>query len=64
MRKMKDDTHCREVQGLSDLRVIQDFIDKQGGQRRGLVDKAVEVVAGGVEEFVEHIGEAVTKCEM
>ena len=27
---------------------LSDFIDKQGGQRRGLVDKAVEVVAAGV----------------
>ena len=43
--------------GLSDQ-------DKQGGQRRGLVDKAVEVVAVGVEEFIEQIGEAVTLCEM
>ena len=43
---------------------MSDFIDKQGEQRRGLVDKAVEVVAGGDEEFIDQIGEAVTKCEM
>ena len=43
---------------------MSDFIDKQGGQRRELVDKAVVVVAGGVKEFIERIGEAVTLCEM
>ena len=41
---------------------MSDLIDKQGGQRRGLVDKAIEVVAGGVEEFIDQIGKAVTLC--